>query len=265
MFNYLWWDLDFLKAGQVVKVHIATLVNVKLLTYDNFTRYKNGGRYQFHGGIADKTPCEIEVPYGGEWILVVDLTEPYTALFGYMKVNHIEIEAPKSSSMIQPQTIAIPPKEATGKETTETYDVFLSHATEDKDTVAIPIKKELEKLGLTVWIDVDKANDLSTMGLRKEIDSAIYNSKYAVIVLSPDYIRKAWTNREFDGITSMEMAKKQTLLCVWHNVTLNAVLEYSPPLANKFARETEKYATNEIANAFASIIAATKAKPKEKV
>lgn len=258
MFNFLWWDLHFLKAGQFVDIDISTAANVKLISYSNFTTYKNGGRYRFHGGFAKNSPYRIEVPHDGKWILVVDLTEPYTSFFGYMKVNHIKISTPATTSHTQQEVITLPPNEATAKENTECFDIFLSHATEDKDTIAIPLKDELEKLGLKIWMDVDRSNELSTSGLRREIDSAIYNSNYAVIILSPNYMRKPWTNREFDGITAMEMAKKQTLLCVWHHVTLDAILEYSPPIANKYAHETTTYSIQEIAKAFARIITASK-------
>ena len=33
------------------------------------------------------------------------------------------------------------------------YDVFISHASEDKDSVALPLAAALENAGLSVWID----------------------------------------------------------------------------------------------------------------
>lgn len=125
MFNFLWWNLHSLKTGQVVEVDIATAVNVKLLSYDNFTRYKNGRRYQFRGGFANNNPYRIEVPCDGEWILVVDLTEPYTAFLGKMKVNSVKIITPNDTP---DEVIDDLPEEATANHQT----VFLEGRTDEK-------------------------------------------------------------------------------------------------------------------------------------
>jgi hypothetical protein len=33
------------------------------------------------------------------------------------------------------------------------YDVFISHASEDKEEIALPLAHRLQKLGLKVWLD----------------------------------------------------------------------------------------------------------------
>lgn len=125
MFNFLWWDLHSLKVGQVVEVDIATVANVKLLSYNNFTLYKNGGIHRFIGGFAQSAPCRIEVPCDGDWILVVDLTEPYTAFLGEMKVNSVKIITPNGTA---DEVITDLPEEATANHQT----VFLEGRTDEK-------------------------------------------------------------------------------------------------------------------------------------
>lgn len=258
MFNYLFWDLKTLKSGQIVSVEMATKANVKLLRYADFCRYKNGLVYKFRGGYAIESPYQIQVPSDDKWVLVVDLTEPKLELFGQMKVSKVGVITPTTAKSEKLEDVTSSAAEDATNKSTEGYDIFLSFATEDKEKVALPLKAELDKLGIKVWFCETEPENLAVNGLRKEIDSAIYNSKYAVVVLSADYMRKAWTNREFDGITSMEMAKKQIPLCIWHKVTHSDVLKYSPPLANKLAYDTSKYTVQQIAEAFSNIIADAK-------
>src|SRR5262249_6698632 len=71
-----------------------------------------------------------------------------------------------------------------GSVTTE-WDVFISHAGEDKETVARPLARLLEKAGVTVWLDEGEL----TLGdsLRARIDRGITASAYAIVVLSPAF------------------------------------------------------------------------------
>ncbi len=51
------------------------------------------------------------------------------------------------------------------------YDVFISHASEDKEGVARPLARHLEALGLRVWLD----ECVLTLGdsLRRKIDAGL--------------------------------------------------------------------------------------------
>ena len=257
MFNFLLWDLKSLKAGQIVEINVATTVNLKLLTYTNFNLYKIGGRYRFFGGIAKQATETIVVPFDGDWVLVADLVEPFENSFGNFRVNSVVVKAPANSSKIEERELTNDSKQDSAEEVKEVYDVFLSHASEDYKHITEQLYKELTDLDLKVWIDRSNQDSLAANGLRQEIDSAIYGSKYSVIILSTSYMVKPWTNREFDGLCTMELARLQTLLYIWHNVSFYDVLKFSPPAANKFARETSKESAKEIATAINKIIKAS--------
>jgi sulfite reductase alpha subunit-like flavoprotein len=66
------------------------------------------------------------------------------------------------------------------------YDVFISHASEDKEDVARPLAEALRSNGLNVWYDEFelKIGD----SLRRKIDKGIANSNFGVIVISRDFI-----------------------------------------------------------------------------
>ena len=60
------------------------------------------------------------------------------------------------------------------------YDVFISHASEDKAEVALPLARYLEKFGLKVWLDEFEL----TVGdsLRRMIDYGLAMSRLAILV-----------------------------------------------------------------------------------
>lgn len=132
------------------------------------------------------------------------------------------------------------------------YDVFISHASEDKDAVARPLAEALAQNGLQVWYDEFelKIGD----SLRRKIDIGIANSNFGVIVVSRDFINKGWTNYELDGIITKSLNGEQTMLPIWHNITKREIINYSPSLADKLARSTTDFTIEEIAEEIADLI-----------
>lgn len=136
------------------------------------------------------------------------------------------------------------------------YDVFISHASEDKEDVARPLAEALRSNGLNVWYDEFelKIGD----SLRRKIDKGIANSNFGVIVISRDFISKGWTNYELDGLITRAVNGEQIMLPIWHNVTKREVLNYSSSLADKLARSTTDFTVEEIADEIADVIKARK-------
>lgn len=132
------------------------------------------------------------------------------------------------------------------------YDVFISHASEDKEDVARPLAEALRERGLSVWYDEFelKIGD----SLRRNIDKGIANSNFGVIVISRNFINKGWTNYELDGLITRAVNGEQTMLPVWHNITKREVISFSPSLADKLARSTTDFTVEEIAEEIADLI-----------
>ncbi|MCV5824275.1 toll/interleukin-1 receptor domain-containing protein, partial [Escherichia coli] len=74
--------------------------------------------------------------------------------------------------------------------------------------------------------------------LRQKIDKGLANSRVGLVVLSPAFISKGWTNYELDGIITRAISGEQILLPIWHNITKQEVIDFSPSLADKVARST---------------------------
>jgi hypothetical protein len=116
------------------------------------------------------------------------------------------------------------------------WDAFISHASEDKEIVARPLCHSLQNLGLKIWFD----EFTLTIGdsLRQSIDRGLADSRFGVVIVSPDFLRKAWPQRELDGLVAREVAGTKVILPVWHNIEANEILRYSPPLADRLAAKS---------------------------
>jgi len=70
--NFLHYDINA-GSGNAVRVTLDKQANVVLLDDSNFHRYKNGGPFQYYGGLAKQSPIVLRIPYSGHWNVVVDL------------------------------------------------------------------------------------------------------------------------------------------------------------------------------------------------
>ena len=125
------------------------------------------------------------------------------------------------------------------------YDLFISHASEDKDDFVRPLAEVLKSLDVTVWYD-EFTLELGD-SLRECIDRGLANSKYGAVVLSPSFFAKNWTNYELNGLVAREMHGQRVILPIWHRVTKDEVLGFSPTLADRVALNSYTESIEEIA------------------
>lgn len=128
------------------------------------------------------------------------------------------------------------------------YDVFVSHAWEDKADFVEAFVQALKDREIKVWYDKSKIKWGDSM--RARIDDGLRKSKFGVAILSPNYIAegKYWTKAELDGLFQMESINGKMLLPIWHNLTKKQVMDYSPILASKLAMTTATMTAEEIAD-----------------
>lgn len=139
-------------------------------------------------------------------------------------------------------------------ESNEEYDVFVSHAWEDKEGFVDEFVAELEKLDIKVWYDKQRIKWGDSM--RARIDNGLKKSKFGIAVISPDYIAdgKYWTKAELDGLFQLESVNGKMLLPIWHNITKQQVMNYSPIVASKLAMTTASMTAEEIAKEMQSLL-----------
>lgn len=132
------------------------------------------------------------------------------------------------------------------------YDVFLSHASEDKGEVARPLAEMLQKRGLKVWYDETelKIGD----NLVRKINAGISASRFGILVLSNSFFGKDWTEYELDVLENLMVTEDRVLFPIWHNITIKEIKSYRASLANIFARSTTTHTIKEIADEIYEVI-----------
>lgn len=127
------------------------------------------------------------------------------------------------------------------------YDAFLSHASPDKDEIARPLDAELTERGLRIWYDeaVLRVGD----SLRERIDAGLVKSRFGIVILSPAFFASGWSRHELNGLAARAIAEDRGLILpLWHNVSKDQVMAFSPPLADVVAISTANRTIAEIAN-----------------
>lgn len=253
--NFNVYDLGSLKSGERVQVTLqGSAANVRLMDSSNYSNYKSGRRHTYYGGLITKSPVVLGVPSSGRWYVTVDMVGLRGTVRSSVKVLPSALPAYREPSLSSVPSLVhkdeFDPHNPIEEE--KKYDVFISHASEDKEEVVRPLVNALQKEGLTVWYDEFemKIGD----SLRRKIDKGLVNSKFGIVVLSKDFIKKGWTNYELDGIISKAITGEQVVLPIWHNITKKEVIDFSPSLSDKLARNTSAYTVEEIATEIAELI-----------
>lgn len=90
------------------------------------------------------------------------------------------------------------------------FDIFICHASEDKDDVALPLFDACVKNEINAFLDVNyiKWGD----SLTEKINHALGRSRFVVAVLSENSIGKAWPKKEINSALAREIEGKQRIL-----------------------------------------------------
>lgn len=129
-------------------------------------------------------------------------------------------------------------RQDTEKKNHRERDLFICHATEDKEEIVRPLVQALIDVGFSVWYD-EFALKLGDH-LRRSIDKGLAQSRYGLVILSPNFFAKEWPQRELDGLTAKELGGEKVILPVWHKVDREYVMRFSPTLADRLAVSTEE-------------------------
>ncbi len=252
------YDLGHRKAGEIVQVNLSgAAANVQLMDSSNFSSYRTGRRYRYTGGHATRSPVRLQIPHSGHWHVAIDLG----GYAGTIRSSVNVLSGPRRLPTIQDPPLSSvpslvhnehPPGSNDEDETAKDFDVFISHASEDKDEVVRPLAHALQNGGLKVWYDEFelKIGD----SLRKKIDMGVARSRLGVVVLSRSFLGKGWPNYELDGLVTRSVGGEQIILPIWHDITKQEVVDYSPSLADKLARSTGTHTVDEIAREIIEVI-----------
>lgn len=119
------------------------------------------------------------------------------------------------------------------------YDLFICHASEDKDGLVRSLAKALQEENIEVWYDEFslKLGD----SIRSSLDKGLKQCRFGVVVLSKPFFDKQWPQYELDGLAEREMkGRDKVILPIWHGVNHDDVMKYSPSLAGRSAVSSSK-------------------------
>ncbi len=114
-------------------------------------------------------------------------------------------------------------------------DVFLSHATHDKETYINPLAAALAQRSVTFWIDsaaIAWGDNVTT-----KLNEGLRNSRYALICLSAHFLERPWPEQELSGALSLQNTdgRKRVLPLILNSK--ERVLQLYPLLAGMSYRE----------------------------
>ena len=120
-----------------------------------------------------------------------------------------------------------------------THRIFISHASEDKDSIARPLAHALRKQDFQVWYDefVLELGD----SLKRSIDRGLSDCDFGVVILSEYFFSKHWPQEELGGLVARESAKGEKLILpIWHNIDAEGIRRFSPTLADRIAISSDE-------------------------
>jgi TIR domain len=119
----------------------------------------------------------------------------------------------------------------------EQYDVFISHASEDKRTVVLPLAEALKREGLKVWVDEQELQLGDS--LRGKISEGLMNSRFGLVVLSPHFLAKQWPMQELRVLLAMEENGLKRIIFVRSQLSRHELIAKEPLIADRLDIEYE--------------------------
>jgi TIR domain len=124
-----------------------------------------------------------------------------------------------------------------GGEALKPVELFISHASEDKDTFVRPLADALiQRPGFKVFYD-----DYSLfMGdsLLASISKGLRECDFGIVIFSPDFLRKKWPQVELDGLFARETIERKIILPVWYKLGREEILAQYPSFADRVASKS---------------------------
>lgn len=119
------------------------------------------------------------------------------------------------------------------------FEVFISHASEDKDAFVGPLAASLVEKGLKIWYDeyVLKVGD----SIRDKINEGLHNCDYGIVVLSHSFYAKEWPKAELNALYHLMMKEPvRRVLPVLYKMTPEELIEKDALLAGILAADATK-------------------------
>ena len=130
------------------------------------------------------------------------------------------------------------------------YDVFISHASSDKEEYVNNLKSSIDKLGVNVFYDKDTIQWGDEW--KKKLLEGIKTAEFAIIVISEKFFGREWTEKELNDFLKRQNSNGQKIILpILHKISFDQLKEQYPSIADIQAIDSNKYSCDQIALLFA--------------
>lgn len=197
--DFSYYDLGHRSRGDQVEVTLkGSAANVLLLDSSNYSAFKAGRQHRYQGGLAKRSPVVLTIPHTGRWYVVIHMA----GLSG--TVRHSIRDVPQALPEMrygQPADISTLIRDVAEDDpdhprpaATREHDVFISHASKDKQGIVSDLVSALQGQGVEVWYDAFELKPGDS--LRRKIDEGLTRSRFGLVVVSRNFFEGAWAQQE---------------------------------------------------------------------
>lgn len=113
-------------------------------------------------------------------------------------------------------------------------DIFICHASEDKDDIVRPMVEAINQAGISCWYD--EAEIQWGDSITQNVNKGLSTSRYVIVVLSTSFMQKNWPQKELNAVLNQEASTgevKVLPLLVGSEQEKKIILEQYPLLNDK--------------------------------
>src|SRR5262249_37606926 len=106
------------------------------------------------------------------------------------------------------------------------WDVFISHANEDKEEIARPLAALLTAKGIRVWLDEEQI--VLGDSLSRNIGEGLAKSRFGVLTVTSSCFDKYYVQREKQALLARQTASGRFILPILHKIERHTLLSREP-------------------------------------
>lgn len=130
------------------------------------------------------------------------------------------------------------------------YDLFISHASKDKEELVEDLYRSLDKLGIKIFYD--KQSIEWGDNWKEKILHGVNRAEFAIIVISENFFGREWTERELNELLSRQNRNGQKIILpILKNITIEQLQQKYPSVADIQAIDSKDFSTDDITILFA--------------
>lgn len=119
-----------------------------------------------------------------------------------------------------------------------TWDLFISHASPDKERFVLPLAEVLKNRGVKVWLD--KWEISLGESISESISHGLTQSRFGIVVLSEAFFSRAWPKKELAALFASESNGSSRIVPIWYNIEYPEVWQHAPLLADRMAARVDE-------------------------